>query len=73
MELAIEMSDVRGGYGYIHKAGCGHLVDPMPIGSAATRAEASRLADDATGWGDFSDDPGAYDFSPCTARLTKGE
>lgn len=60
--LAVEQANTRTGYGHIHKAGCSDLRDGLPIGQAASIAQAIDLAEDALCW-DL--DPEEWAFAAC--------
>lgn len=63
--LVVEMWDINAaGYGSVHRAGCRHVRDGMPMGDAQTREQARNLFLDATGW-ELDDDEHPH-YAPCT-------
>lgn len=73
MLLVIEMEGDDYGYGHIHRAGCKHVKDGMPIpGEPTTLAGLVAAFHDATGWDDYDQLEVYGMISPCAKNFKQG-
>jgi hypothetical protein len=74
MLLVIEMDDYNSPqYGHIHRAGCKHVKDPMPIpGEPDSLGALVTAFHDTTGWSDYDRLEVFGMISPCAKNFKQG-